>query len=161
MNMHNPASGNAPGLSADAQNRLAIFAAATRTTPPAKVMQGTGEDRTFSDELLTYCRETGLSLDWLMYGTTAIPEPVPAKAEPRLIVPGFTPQTHDEVCKERDRLETILTDAEGLVDALQIVLWEFTAVPLESEDARSKRRAINAIGDALERIIRRIDEACD
>ena len=154
MNMHNPTSGNAPGLPADAQNRLAIFAAATRTTAPAKVMQGTGEDRTFSDELLTYCRETGLSLDWLMYGTTAMPEPVPAKAE-------FRPMTHDDVRKERDRLEVILTDAEGLVDALQIVLWEFTAVPLESEDAKSKRRAINSIGDALERIIRRIDGTCD
>ena len=146
---------NAPGLPgqipAEAMQRLAIFAAATRTTAPAKTMEGTGEDRTFADELLIYCRETGLSLDWLMYGTTAIPDPVPAKAE-------FRPMTHDDVRKERDRLETILTDAEGLVDALQIVLWEFTAVPLESEDAKSKRRAINAIGDALERIIRRIDE---
>lgn len=150
MNMHNPASGNALGLPADAQNRLAIFAAATRTTPPAKTMEGTGEDRTFADELLTYCRETGLSLDWLMYGTTAIPDPVPAKAE-------FRPMTHDDVRKERDRLEVILTDAEGLVSALQIVLWEFSSVKLDKE-ACQQRRAIIAIGDSLEGVMSRIDE---
>ena len=150
MNMHNPASGNAPGLPADAQNRLAIFAAATRTTAPAKTMEGTGEDRTFADELLINCRETGLSLDWLMYGTTAIPDPVPAKAE-------FRPMTHDDVRKERDRLEVILTDAEGLVRALQIVLWEFSSVKLDKE-ACQQRRAIIAIGDALEGVMSRIDE---
>ena len=145
---------NAPGLPgqipAEAMQRLAIFAAATRTTAPAKTMEGTGEDRTFADELLIYCRETGLSLDWLMYGTTAIPDPVPAKAE-------FRPMTHDDVRKERDRLEVILTDAEGMVSALQIVLWEFSSVKLDKE-ACQQRRAIIAIGDALERIIRRIDE---
>lgn len=143
---------NAPGLPgqipAEAMQRLAIFAAATRTTAPAKTMEGTGEDRTFADELLTYCRETGLSLDWLMYGTTAMPEP--AKAE-------FRPMTHDHVRKERDRLEVILTDAEGLVRALQIVLWEFSSVKLDKE-AGQQRRAIIAIGDALEGVMSRIDE---
>ena len=145
---------NAPGLPgqipAEAMQRLAIFAAATRTTAPAKTMEGTGEDRTFADELLIYCRETGLSLDWLMYGTTAIPDPVPAKAE-------FRPMTHDDVRKERDRLEVILTDAEGLVSALQIVLWEFSSVKLDKQ-ACQQRRAIIAIGDALEGVMSRIDE---
>ena len=145
---------NAPGLPgqipAEAMQRLAIFAAATRTTAPAKTMEGTGEDRTFADELLIYCRETGLSLDWLMYGTTAIPEPVPAKAE-------FRPMTHDDVRKERDRLEVILTDAEGMVSALQIVLWEFSSVKLDKE-ACQQRRAIIAIGDSLEGVMSRIDE---
>ena len=99
MNMHNPASGNAPGLSA---------------------------------------------------GATATPEPMPAKAE-------FRPMTHDEMRTERDRLEMILTDAEGLVSALQIVLWEFSSVKLDKE-ARQQRRAIIAIGDALEGVMSRIDE---
>ena len=50
------------------QERLALFAEWTGTKPPEKLTEGEGMDRTFSDELLMFCEETGLSLDWLWLG---------------------------------------------------------------------------------------------
>lgn len=46
-------------------DRLALFAEWTGTTPPQRLLNGEGEDRTFTDELLSYCDQNGLSLDWL------------------------------------------------------------------------------------------------
>lgn len=47
--------------------RLTQFAERTRTTPP-EPFTGEGENRTFSTEFLGYCKETGLSLDWVCFG---------------------------------------------------------------------------------------------
>ncbi|WP_017999959.1 hypothetical protein [Paracoccus sp. N5] len=46
-------------------DRLTLFAEWTGTTPPKRLLNGEGEDRTFTDELLVYCDQNGLSLDWL------------------------------------------------------------------------------------------------
>lgn len=48
-----------------AMKRLALFGDWTNTTPPARILD---EDRAFSDEILTYARRTGLSLDWFWLG---------------------------------------------------------------------------------------------
>ena len=49
--------------------RLAQFAEWTNTTPPVRLLDGEGEDATFSDEFLAYCEETDLSLDWVWLGS--------------------------------------------------------------------------------------------
>ncbi|WP_253196093.1 hypothetical protein [Roseovarius sp. PS-C2] len=51
-----------------AMERLSLFAKWTDTTPPENVMEGTGDERTFSNEFLRFCQETGLSLDWFWMG---------------------------------------------------------------------------------------------
>lgn len=48
--------------------RLALFSEWTGTTPPDRLLNGEGEDRTFTDEFLVYCRINGLSLDWVWLG---------------------------------------------------------------------------------------------
>ncbi len=55
-------------MPAGARERLGLFAEWTGTTPPARIISGEGEELTFSDELLTYAQEQGLSLDWLWFG---------------------------------------------------------------------------------------------
>ncbi|WP_243613406.1 hypothetical protein [Shimia aestuarii] len=48
--------------------RLALFAEWTNTTPPERIMDGEGENRTFSQDILVYAKENGLSLDWFWMG---------------------------------------------------------------------------------------------
>lgn len=55
-------------LPAGAAERLAQFAAWTGTTPPDCVTVGRGPDRTFSDAILRYAAEQGMSLDWWWMG---------------------------------------------------------------------------------------------
>ena len=161
MNMHNPASGNAPGLSAGALERLALFAEWTKTEPPTKILDGEGENRTFAAELLIYADANGMSLDWFWLGNErGLVMQAFHQARGIEALPKSGTKNNDAIREERDRLDCIVTEAEGLIHALQIVLWEFSSTPLNKE-ARCQRQAIIAIGDALERIIRRIDGACD
>ena len=55
-------------MPASAAERLAQFAAWTGTTPPHCVTVGAGADRTFSDAILAYAAEQGMSLDWWWLG---------------------------------------------------------------------------------------------
>lgn len=68
----------------------------------------------------------------------------------------INPMTRDEIRLDRDRLDGIVTEADGLVRALQIVLWDFCQEVLEGEVNR-KRRAIIALGDALQAVFDRAD----
>ena len=45
--------------------RLNLFAEWTGTTPPEKVLDDGGAP---TDQFLAYCRDNGLSLDWLFLG---------------------------------------------------------------------------------------------
>lgn len=53
-------------------DRLQEFAAATGTTPPSQLTEGTGEDRTFSGDFLAYCHDNDCSLDWAWLGDEAV-----------------------------------------------------------------------------------------
>ncbi len=64
-------SANDPGLPVGVCERLERFARETGTVVPGSVLDGEGEDRTFSDEFLSYCATTGLSLDWVWFGRGA------------------------------------------------------------------------------------------
>ncbi|WP_353428904.1 hypothetical protein [Paracoccus denitrificans] len=58
-----------PEIEPEARQRLDAFAAQTGTTPPEHVLiDEYGEGGTFTDEFLNYCRDTGLSLDWVWFG---------------------------------------------------------------------------------------------
>ena len=48
--------------------RLARFAEWTNTTPPEKILEDHGDGPTFSDEILTFADNHGLSLDWFWRG---------------------------------------------------------------------------------------------
>lgn len=63
-----PLPGNDTAVPAGALERLALFAEWTKTEPPAKILEGAGEDRTFTAELLIYADANGMSLDWLWQG---------------------------------------------------------------------------------------------
>lgn len=54
------------GLSADALDRLALFAEWTGTTPPEVLTEEDEDGPTFSREMLAYCNRFGLNLDWLV-----------------------------------------------------------------------------------------------
>lgn len=54
------------GMPSGTMHRLFLFAEWTGTTPPARILEGEGADRTFAPELLAYAAENGLSLDWLL-----------------------------------------------------------------------------------------------
>ena len=62
----NAISAHDTGLPAGALERLALFAEWTGTTPPARILDGEGEERTFSDDILAYADEQGMSLDWFL-----------------------------------------------------------------------------------------------
>lgn len=62
---------NDTGLPLGVVERLASFARETGTAVPGSVLDGEGEDRAFSDEFLSYCATTGLSLDWVWFGCGA------------------------------------------------------------------------------------------
>ncbi|WP_054301954.1 hypothetical protein [Gemmobacter sp. LW-1] len=64
----------------------------------------------------------------------------------------ITPLTREEICAERNRLELTLSQAEGLVLALQTLLFDFAGDRLDTAVGK-KRQAIIAIGDALEALI--------
>ncbi len=55
---------NSEGIS-DAKARLAVFARTSSITVPDRLLS---DDSAPADELLDYCRKTGLSLDWLFLG---------------------------------------------------------------------------------------------
>jgi len=58
-----------PEMPADARQRLDAFAAQTGTTPPEHALiDEHGDGATFTDDILDYCLNTGLSLDWLWVG---------------------------------------------------------------------------------------------
>lgn len=61
-----------PDIEPEVRQRLEAFAAQTGTTPPEHILiDEHGEGGTFTDEILHYCCNTGLSLDWLWFGTGA------------------------------------------------------------------------------------------
>lgn len=64
----NAISANDTAMPAGALERLALFAEWTGTTPPARILDGEGEERTFSDDILAYADEQGMSLDWFWLG---------------------------------------------------------------------------------------------
>lgn len=49
-------------------DRLALFAEWTGTTPPKRILDGEGDEATFSTEILTYAVQNGLNLDWFWLG---------------------------------------------------------------------------------------------
>ncbi|RMC35349.1 hypothetical protein [Paracoccus alkanivorans] len=57
-----------PRIPHGAMDRLALFSEWTGTTPPEFILADQGDGWTFSDELLGYAVETGLSLDWFWLG---------------------------------------------------------------------------------------------
>ncbi|MGA0613436.1 hypothetical protein [Paracoccus sp. KR1-242] len=58
-----------PEMPADVRQRLDAFASQTGTTPPEHVLiDEYGDGGALTDEILNYCRATGLSLDWLWLG---------------------------------------------------------------------------------------------
>lgn len=58
-----------PEIEPEARQRLDEFAAETGTTPPEHVLiDECGDGGTFTTEFLAYCRNTGLSLDWVWSG---------------------------------------------------------------------------------------------
>ncbi|WP_297754647.1 hypothetical protein [uncultured Shimia sp.] len=63
-----PLTANTSDLPAGSMERLALFAEWTNTTPPERIMDGEGENRTFSQDILVYAKENGLSLDWFWMG---------------------------------------------------------------------------------------------
>lgn len=56
-----------PGFGAQEAHRLALFAQITGTNPPPPTAAD-GEEAVINRDFLTYCRETGLRLDWLIFG---------------------------------------------------------------------------------------------
>lgn len=73
------------------------------------------------------------------------------------ISPHLDPDVMEEIRRERDRLDVVVTKAEGLVRALQIVLWDFASEPLEREVSQ-KRSALIAVADALEEVFDRAEQ---
>jgi hypothetical protein len=65
----------------------------------------------------------------------------------------ITPRAREEIWAERISLEHKLSQAEGLVLALQTVLFDFAGERLDNTAASQKRQAIIAIGDALEALL--------
>ena len=59
------------GLPHGARERLDSFARETGTTLPASILEDQGDGSTFSTDFLAYCHQTGLSLDWVWFGTGA------------------------------------------------------------------------------------------
>lgn len=57
------------GLPAGARERLNNFACDTATKLPASILEDQGTGSTFSTDFLAYCHQTGLSLDWVWFGT--------------------------------------------------------------------------------------------
>ena len=68
MTNEQPTSVKETALSGGVHERLTLFAEWTGTKPPEKLTEGAGDERTFSDDLLMFCHETGLSLDWVWLG---------------------------------------------------------------------------------------------
>lgn len=62
------------------------------------------------------------------------------------------PLPADDVYARLNRSEEVLTRAEGLVLALQTLLWDFTQDTV-SADVGRKRQALVALGDALEALV--------
>lgn len=60
-----PVGGTVPALSSETLARLAAHAANSGTEAPARILD---EEGSFTDELLSYCDQTDLSLDWLWFG---------------------------------------------------------------------------------------------
>lgn len=60
---------NDTGLPAGARERLDGFARDTATMLPASILEDQGTGSTFSTDFLAYCQRTGLSLDWVWFGT--------------------------------------------------------------------------------------------
>lgn len=60
-----------PEIEPAARQRLDAFAELTGTTLPEHVLiDKDGDGGTFTAEFLAYCRNTGLSLDWVWIGDT-------------------------------------------------------------------------------------------
>ncbi|WP_265502211.1 hypothetical protein [Paracoccus beibuensis] len=55
------------GVPAGTRDRLALFAEWTGTAPfPAdKILEGSKDERTFTDAFLRHCNDTGMSIDWV------------------------------------------------------------------------------------------------
>lgn len=68
MNDINATLANDARLPDGALERLALFAEWTGTTPPKNPVTNEGGDLYFSDELLSFADESGLSLDWFWLG---------------------------------------------------------------------------------------------
>lgn len=62
-------------------------------------------------------------------------------------------RTIAQIREEHARFHHILSEAQGLVDALQIILHEFSACRLDRE-CQASRRALIATGDGLARLFR-------
>lgn len=69
MTSEQRACANDIGLPAGARERLDNFANDTATTLPASILEDQGTGSTFSTDFLAYCHQTGLSLDWVWFGT--------------------------------------------------------------------------------------------
>ncbi|PTQ72731.1 hypothetical protein [Celeribacter persicus] len=51
-----------------ALDRLSLFGEWTGTTPPENILEDHGDGPTFSNDLLSYAVENGMSLDWFWMG---------------------------------------------------------------------------------------------
>lgn len=69
MTTEQRACANDTGLPAGARERLDGFARDTATMLPASILEDQGTGSTFSTDFLAYCQRTGLSLDWVWFGT--------------------------------------------------------------------------------------------
>jgi hypothetical protein len=51
-----------------ALDRLALFGEWTGTTPPKNILEDLGDGPIFTNDILSYAQENGLSLDWFFLG---------------------------------------------------------------------------------------------
>ena len=84
------------------------------------------------------------------HNTPGLPDQTPVIDAP------FDPEAMEEILRDRDQLDVIVSKAEGLVRALQIVLWDFANERLEREVSQ-KRSALIAVANALEAVFDRAD----
>lgn len=105
-----PVCGNDPALPLGTLERLAAHAASTGTAAPARILD---EEGSFTDELLTYCDQTDLSLDWLWFGD---------RSKIRALYFGFleiasmyTPGGTDEEEAKNARLDALLDEQIGMI----------------------------------------------
>lgn len=130
--------------------RLAQFAEWTRTAPPEKLLDKEGAP---TGKLLAYCRETGLSLDWLFLGDAK----------------GLVMAEHRRAAEPREDMDAVeeimvaLGKARHRWAALDIITAGVVKIsPVDQvSDARALLGVVSDLEDAIHDASRLFDTFCD
>ena len=136
----NATSANDKGMSAT-MKRLAQFGAWTETTPPTQIL---GDDGEPASVLLAYCKDTGLSIDWLFCGDPASwARQSFQRAKTETVAPGWSEAFYDtdQLLYRLHGMTTVLhevaTEFQGLANPHPLAHGILTMIRVINDDAHA------------------------